>query len=186
MQAINKIPAIREDNPPGLCMIRLISAGDVVEVLTPDQHATNTNWLELPFGGLKVAEGATIIDVYQANDVATFNENLVKDAQGERWRQQLNLMPSHDTAERGRVARALSKNRWIAIVSSSFDTTRLVGMPDQPLKLVDGAMSSSKINWALSLRCETMYPSFYLPSVDLVDIVGFVPFDIGFSLGFES
>lgn len=172
MERLPQISRQFPTNVAGLDLVRLVDVRDIQGLVSPYEVYATTK-TALPQGWLVPNLDAVWIDIVCAPETANYNSVVQQSVHGPSYKHSLVLRMTHDHPDYGRLVHLLSKGRWMAMVQDGNDNVKLLGLPEQPLKLKQATLTTAGINgWTVELTNETLFPCFYLNSWDLDTIYG--------------
>lgn len=188
MKRLPQLPLQNTSNVAGLDLIRLIDVRDVAGLIPPELVYSGAAPGVLPVGGLVPNADAVLIDMYFTAGEANYSEIIGQSIHGPSTKHQLTLPIPKDSPDYATVMRMLSKGRFIALAMDGNEVVRLIGLPEQPLKLKQASMTTAGRNaWVAELITETLRPAYYLTGWTEAEIYGNpADYSFDFSLDFNA
>lgn len=188
MRRLPQISRPNTTNISGLDLIRLIDSRDIAGLLPPEIAFSGSSEGVLPVGGLIPNAGAVWIDMWFEPGMAAYTGTLGQSVHGPSVKHQLTLPIPKDSPDYGMAMRMLSKGRWMALAMDGNELVKLVGTPQQPLKLKQATLTTiGKNMWTAELVCETLRPAYYMTDWGLDALYGNpADYSFDFSLDFNA
>ena len=184
MKRLPQLSRPNTTNVPGLDLVRLIDVRDIQGVVSPNEVYAVSETL-LPAGWIVPNPDAVWVDFFFTAGEANYVPTVVPSVHGPSVKHTLQLPIGNDSPEYAKVVKLLSKGRWMAFVMDANEQVKLVGLPEQPLKLKQA--SQSRNAWVVELVTETLYPAYHVSEWDLEKIYGNpADYSFDFSLDFNA